>query len=82
MAWRGGAPPQGGRAVAFTITRSGTRSAFGDIVVTAAGAKKPVAEIKGIVGVERQFSAMINDPQSEVNLLNENGIYLQADERF
>jgi hypothetical protein len=42
------APPQGGRAVAFTITRSGTRSAFGDIVVTAAGAKKPVAEIKGI----------------------------------
>lgn len=31
-------------------------------------------EIKGIVGVERQLSAMINDPQSEVNLLNEVGI--------
>lgn len=31
-------------------------------------------EIKGIVGVERKFSAMINDPQSEVNLLNEAGI--------
>jgi len=31
-------------------------------------------EIKGITGVERQLSAMINDPQSEVNLLNEVGI--------
>jgi len=31
-------------------------------------------EIKGIVGVERELSAMINDPQSEVNLLNEVGI--------
>jgi len=31
-------------------------------------------EIKGIVGVERYFTAMINDPQSEVNLLNENGM--------
>lgn len=31
-------------------------------------------EIKGIVGVKRQLSAMINDPNSEVNILNENGI--------
>ncbi|MFP9459398.1 phage tail sheath subtilisin-like domain-containing protein [Pectobacterium brasiliense] len=31
-------------------------------------------EIKGITGVERQLSAMIDDPQSEVNLLNEQGI--------
>lgn len=31
-------------------------------------------EVLGIVGVERQLSAMINDPQSEVNLLNEVGI--------
>lgn len=31
-------------------------------------------EIKGIVGVERTLSAMINDPNSEVNLLNEAGI--------
>lgn len=31
-------------------------------------------EVKGITGVERQLSAMINDPQSEVNLLNEAGI--------
>lgn len=32
------------------------------------------SEIKGIVGVERRLSAMINDPNTEVNLLNENGI--------
>lgn len=31
-------------------------------------------EIMGITGVERPLSAMIDDPQSEVNLLNEQGI--------
>lgn len=31
-------------------------------------------EIKGLTGVERQLTAMINDPTSEVNLLNEVGI--------
>ncbi|EBA4495570.1 phage tail sheath family protein [Salmonella enterica] len=31
-------------------------------------------EILGITGVERSLSAMIDDPQSEVNQLNENGI--------
>lgn len=31
-------------------------------------------EIKGIVGLERRVSAMINDPNSEANLLNEAGI--------
>lgn len=31
-------------------------------------------EIKGITGVERQLTSMINDPNSEVNLLNEAGI--------
>jgi len=31
-------------------------------------------EIKGVVGVERVLSAMINDPNCEVNILNENGI--------
>ncbi|UTH73978.1 phage tail sheath subtilisin-like domain-containing protein [Chromobacterium sp. IIBBL 290-4] len=31
-------------------------------------------ELAGITGVERQLSAMIDDPQSEVNLLNEQGI--------
>ena len=31
-------------------------------------------EIKGIIGVERNLTSMINDPNSEVNLLNEAGI--------
>jgi len=31
-------------------------------------------EIKGITGIERNLSAMINNPNSEVNILNENGI--------
>ena len=31
-------------------------------------------EIKGIVGVEKQLTSMINDPTSEVNTLNESGI--------
>lgn len=31
-------------------------------------------EIKGIVGMERPLTAMINDPNSEVNILNEAGI--------
>jgi len=31
-------------------------------------------EIKGITGVERQLTAMVNDPTSEVNLLNEVGL--------
>lgn len=31
-------------------------------------------ELAGVIGLERQLSAMIDDPQSEVNLLNEQGI--------
>jgi len=31
-------------------------------------------EIKGIIGAERNLTSMINDPSSEVNLLNEAGI--------
>jgi len=31
-------------------------------------------ELAGVIGVERQLSAMIDDPQSEVNLLNEAGV--------
>lgn len=31
-------------------------------------------EFKGIVGTERPITARVNDPQSEANLLNENGI--------
>ncbi len=63
-----GAPP----VLALTLTRGGTRSAFGDIVITAPGAKQPVAEIKGI-GVyteitERAVQVMIN-PATEPRFL-------------
>jgi hypothetical protein len=47
---------KGRRAVALTITRSGTRSAFGDITVTAPGSSKPIALIKGI-GVYPEIDA-------------------------
>lgn len=63
-----GTPP----ALSFTLTRAGTRSAFGDITVTAPGAKKPIAEIKGI-GVyteiaERAVQVLI-DPATEPRFL-------------
>ena len=38
----------GTQAVAFTINRSGTRSAFGDITVRAAGVSEPIGIAKGI----------------------------------
>ena len=31
-------------------------------------------EIQGIIGIEKQLTSMINDPDSEVNQLNESGI--------
>ena len=66
------AQPGGPAALALTITREGTRSAFGDITITAPGAKKPVAEIKGI-GVyteiaERAVQVLI-DPATEPRFL-------------
>lgn len=39
---------KGHSGVALIITRSGTRSAFGNVTVTAAGSNKPIAVIKGI----------------------------------
>ena len=39
---------KGRSGVALTITRSGTRSAFGNVTVTASGSSKPFAIIKGI----------------------------------
>jgi hypothetical protein len=39
---------QGRSGVAITISRSGTRSAYGDLMVTAPGSSKPIALIKGI----------------------------------
>lgn len=47
--------PDGAKALSFTITRAGNRSAFGDILVTAPGAKKPVLEARGI-GVYTELS--------------------------
>lgn len=46
----------GPRLVRLTITREGTRSSFGDIAITAPGAAKPVAAIKG-VGVYTEVDA-------------------------
>jgi hypothetical protein len=40
--------PGGQKLLRLTITRSGTRSSFGDITVTAPGAPKPVAMIRGV----------------------------------
>ncbi len=42
------AQPGGERAIALTITREGTRSAFGDLTVTVTGSKTKVAELRGI----------------------------------
>ncbi len=41
-------PTADGPAIAVTITRSGTRSAFGDLVITAAGIAEPVAVARGV----------------------------------
>lgn len=38
----------GRQALAMNVTRSGTRSAFGDVVVTSAGGAKPVAVARGV----------------------------------
>lgn len=38
----------GRSAVGLTITRSGSRSAFGNITVTASGSNKPIAIVKGV----------------------------------
>lgn len=48
--------PGGHKAIAVTISRQGTRSAFGNIEVTAPGVKKPLALIKGI-GVYTEVDA-------------------------
>jgi hypothetical protein len=58
----------GPATLAFTITRDGTRSAFGDIVVTAPGAKKPLAEVKGIgvyTEIPERTVRVALDPQAD-----------------
>ena len=61
-------PPGGPSTLAFTITRQGTRSAFGDISITAPGAKKPVAEVKGIgvyTEIPERAVQVVLDPATE-----------------
>ncbi|WP_157083159.1 hypothetical protein [Novosphingobium lentum] len=50
------APTASPRVIDLVITRDGTRSAFGDLSVTAKGQRTPVAEIKGI-GVYTEVGA-------------------------
>lgn len=38
----------GSRVISLTITREGTRSAFGDITIAAFGSKRPIALVRGI----------------------------------
>jgi hypothetical protein len=40
--------PDGSPAFTVRVSREGTRSAFGDLAVTAPGLKKPLAEIRGV----------------------------------
>ncbi|MFM9934572.1 MAG: hypothetical protein ACKVOL_00070 [Novosphingobium sp.] len=65
-------PAGGTPTLAFTITREGTRSAFGDILITAPGSKKPVAEVKGI-GVYTEIAEravkVVLDPATEPRFL-------------
>ena len=66
------APAPGERAIDLVITREGTRSAFGDLTVTAPGQRTPVAEIKG-VGVytevaSRQVRIPVN-PKADAKFL-------------
>ncbi|TCM19785.1 hypothetical protein EDF56_103428 [Novosphingobium sp. PhB165] len=64
--------PGGGRGLQLTITRSGTRSAFGDIAVTAPGAKAPLAVLRGL-GVYTEIDArqvtVPLDPAADPRLL-------------
>ena len=63
---------EGGPAIALTITRSGTRSAYGDVVVTAEGIDEPVAIAKGI-GVYPEIDSrsvqVALDPEFDRSLL-------------
>lgn len=49
-------------ALSVTLTRSGTRSTYGDILVTAAGAKEPVALIRGVSVYTPNTSRTVNVP--------------------
>ena len=60
--------PGGRKVVSVIITRQGTRSAFGDVSVTAPGAKKPVAEVRGVgvyTEVDQRAVQLPIDPLTE-----------------
>jgi len=62
---------EGGRAIALTITRTGNRSSFGDLVISAPNAKKPVAQAKGIgvyTEVDRRRVELPIDPSLDPRL--------------
>ena len=57
----------GRSAVAFTITRSGSRSAYGNITVASAGSGKAIAAVKGIgvyPEIEERFMTVPIDPEA------------------
>ncbi|WP_420382264.1 hypothetical protein [Novosphingobium sp.] len=59
------AAPTGERLIHITITRSGTRSSFGDITFTAPGAPKPIALIRGVgvyTEVDQRMITVAVDP--------------------
>ena len=63
--------PDGGRVIALTITRSGNRSAYGDITVTPAGGKTRLAEIRGIgvyTEITQRSVQILVDPKSDPRL--------------
>jgi len=65
-------PPGGTPSLSFTITRAGTRSAFGDILVTAPGSKKPLAEVKGIgvyTEIPERAVQVVLDPATDPRFL-------------
>ena len=65
-------PPGGTPTLSLTITREGTRSAFGDILVTAPGSKKPLAEVKGIgvyTEIPERAVQVVLDPATDPRFL-------------
>jgi hypothetical protein len=72
--------PGGHRLVRLTITRSGTRSSFGDIAITAPGTSRPVALIRGIgvyTEIDERTVAIPVDPAIDQRLTNP-GAHLTA----
>ena len=64
--------PDGTKLVGVTLDRSGTRSAFGDIVVTAKGAPKPIAISRGIgiyPEVNQRKIVLAVDPETDPRFL-------------